>query len=440
MSEQEVELYLSLLTNLLRLRPDQRSAITDELRDHLEERIAELKKAGLTTEVAARLAVEEMGDAVGLARNLMVPNTRQRRRQALRYSVGSALVVVVTFVMASFYWPTQRPEETRRLVAQYVPPTRVNQPAKPAPPAQHEPQPPANVPGDGAAVVAANPRGKVPAAFTTQEDRRLQVEAALDEPLTESLNLENVPIRDSIDQLAHRWNLRIMFRVAKIRDAGIDLDLKWNGLKFPDGNDPITRRQAFDELLLNAELDYLVMPGMVIVTSRQDANEQIETRVYDCRDLLSLPDVDHPALMGGYQTTAYGPAVMGRAHAIQTVQFGGMAGAGGAAGAGMGAGGMPAGGAGGMGGRGMAAAKTPEAKLRELIMDTCEEGQSNVSNDLAVKEFKGLLVIRQTQRLHREIETLLARLRLAANAIERPGVQPQPQLEHHTGMNSVHQY
>jgi hypothetical protein len=39
MPEQDFELYLSLLSRFLRLKPAQRDEIADELRDHLEERL-----------------------------------------------------------------------------------------------------------------------------------------------------------------------------------------------------------------------------------------------------------------------------------------------------------------------------------------------------------------------------------------------------------------
>ncbi len=43
MSEQEFDLYLKLLAKCLRLTSGQRELIADELRDHLEERLEELR-------------------------------------------------------------------------------------------------------------------------------------------------------------------------------------------------------------------------------------------------------------------------------------------------------------------------------------------------------------------------------------------------------------
>ncbi len=42
MGEQEFERYLALLSGMLRLSRGQRESIASELRDHLEERLAEL--------------------------------------------------------------------------------------------------------------------------------------------------------------------------------------------------------------------------------------------------------------------------------------------------------------------------------------------------------------------------------------------------------------
>ena len=52
MSEQDFELYLKLLSRCLALTSRQREQIADELRDHLEERLDELARAGLPREKA----------------------------------------------------------------------------------------------------------------------------------------------------------------------------------------------------------------------------------------------------------------------------------------------------------------------------------------------------------------------------------------------------
>jgi hypothetical protein len=54
MPEKEFEIYLSLLSKLLRLSPAQKAAISDELRDHMEERLETLIQAGVSREDAIK--------------------------------------------------------------------------------------------------------------------------------------------------------------------------------------------------------------------------------------------------------------------------------------------------------------------------------------------------------------------------------------------------
>jgi hypothetical protein len=70
MPEQEFEIYLTLLSRLLRLSPSQKAAISDELRDHLEQRLGDLLQTGVSREEAIRIAMEEFGDVTGLALDL----------------------------------------------------------------------------------------------------------------------------------------------------------------------------------------------------------------------------------------------------------------------------------------------------------------------------------------------------------------------------------
>mgnify|MGYP002701045636 FL=1 len=63
MPEREFELYLDLLGKLLKLTPEQKTSISDELRDHLEERFEELVQSGQSRDDAIRQALDEFGDA-----------------------------------------------------------------------------------------------------------------------------------------------------------------------------------------------------------------------------------------------------------------------------------------------------------------------------------------------------------------------------------------
>ena len=67
MSQHEFDQFLSLLNRLLRLSSSEREAIANELCDHLEERLTELLSQGVPRYKAIETALEEFGDAAGLA-------------------------------------------------------------------------------------------------------------------------------------------------------------------------------------------------------------------------------------------------------------------------------------------------------------------------------------------------------------------------------------
>ncbi len=67
MSEHEFDNYLKLLSGILKLSRHQAAEIAGELRAHLEERMADLMAEGKSREEAIALALEEFGDAAGLA-------------------------------------------------------------------------------------------------------------------------------------------------------------------------------------------------------------------------------------------------------------------------------------------------------------------------------------------------------------------------------------
>ena len=98
MSEREFELYLSVLSRLLRLSPAQRAEIADELRDDLESRFQDLCQHGHDRETAIQLAIEELGDASGLANHFTTIAQKRRRRLIMRYSLTTVVVLAGVFL------------------------------------------------------------------------------------------------------------------------------------------------------------------------------------------------------------------------------------------------------------------------------------------------------------------------------------------------------
>ena len=109
MSEQEFDNYLTLLSGLLKLDETQRKAVAAELRDHMEERLAALRQKGFSHQEAIREALEEFGDAAGLAGELSVWVDRkaeeQKRRWIMRLTAGSMAGVIGAILVATAFWP-----------------------------------------------------------------------------------------------------------------------------------------------------------------------------------------------------------------------------------------------------------------------------------------------------------------------------------------------
>jgi RND family efflux transporter MFP subunit len=122
MSEQEFELYLKLLSRCLGLTPGQREQIADELRDHLEQRLAELEQAGVARDKAVVQALDEFGDAAVLAANFAAIARLKRRKLLMRLSLSSVGALTAVLLITYAFWPENRAVRgPERVVAQDTP-------------------------------------------------------------------------------------------------------------------------------------------------------------------------------------------------------------------------------------------------------------------------------------------------------------------------------
>src|SRR5438552_12305069 len=108
MSGREFENYLTLIGRLLRLSAAQREAIGAELRDHFESRLTELTARGLSHEAAVQIALEEFGDAAGLAAQFSRIAQTRKRRLIMRCTLASATALAAALVVAISLWPEGR--------------------------------------------------------------------------------------------------------------------------------------------------------------------------------------------------------------------------------------------------------------------------------------------------------------------------------------------
>jgi hypothetical protein len=118
MSDREFENYLTLIGRLLRLNSAQREAIGEELRDHFESRLTELTGRGVPHDEAVRRALEEFGDAAGLAAQFSRISSQRKRRMIMRCTVASVAMLAGALIVATSIWPEHRGAVIGKAVAE----------------------------------------------------------------------------------------------------------------------------------------------------------------------------------------------------------------------------------------------------------------------------------------------------------------------------------
>src|SRR5258706_9459460 len=118
MSQQEFDTYLSLLCRLLRIAPQQREQVAEEFRAHMEDRLEELLAGGMPREDAVKVALEEFGDAAGLAAELVSISQGRRKRWIMRISAFSAAGLAAAVLVAAAFWPEGARVKGPQVVAQ----------------------------------------------------------------------------------------------------------------------------------------------------------------------------------------------------------------------------------------------------------------------------------------------------------------------------------
>ncbi len=398
MSKSEFDQYIALLSGLLRLSPTQREEIATELRDHLEERLGELLDQGMSRDKAIKIALEEFGDAAGLAGNFAQIFRRQRRRWMMRMTLGTAATIAAIAMMTSAFWPEGRPGPSpQRLVAQDKAQRAKSRSARLSP---------------------------------TREEVDLRTEANLRERV--DVDYIDLAFAEVLEQLGSQADLQFYIKVMALEDLGIAADFPITiSLK------NVSVETALELILEQGELTYMIRDGVIIITTTEDAESVAEVRVYNCRDLLEQyvdPSTDMHGEAGIYMDE--GGAGMGMSSesdekesppkkkqrkrgkadnedkredqsSLQRIpievlaQFGG--------------GGM---GGGGMGG-GMHVPRRPltrEEQLMKIITTAVEpDSWEEVGGPGTIGEFDGMIVIRHSSRVHLQVEEVLQMLRDASS-------------------------
>ncbi len=255
MSEREFENYLILLSRLLRLNPAQRDAVADELQDHLHERLEVLIARGVSRDDAIRIALEEFGDAAGLAGEFSEIVRIRKKRWMMRVTTGTIAATAATILMAMALWPD--PE------AGPAPMIATAQQSDELEEAAAE-EPEESSPGD---------RGP----------RESKLNAASAEKLAKLGSVEFIkqPLEDAIAQISQVTDVQFYIDRKALEDFGVTRDtplsIKLEGVPLD---------MILDLMFRDHLLTYYLRNGVAIITTVDEANLAIDTRFYDIRDLV----------------------------------------------------------------------------------------------------------------------------------------------------------
>jgi hypothetical protein len=250
MPEHEFQIYLSVLSRLMKLDEQQKSAIADELSDHLEERFEELVRSGLDRDEAIRQALDEFGDASGLAVDLTRVSQKRIRRIIMRSGLATAALLFIGFGWAFLFPPANDALNSEpQLIAQDV---RTKTTGLICPP-----------------VVTQSP-----ARITLDTDS-----ADFDEPFLRKIttvNFRDTPLVDVLEYLSREQEIPILLDAVSVEEAGLLVDEPINFIV-----EKIRVDQALDLMLREFELTWYIENGILHVTTIEVANEKFLNRSYD---------------------------------------------------------------------------------------------------------------------------------------------------------------
>ena len=292
MPAEEFDAYLRALSSLLRLEPAQRAELADEFRDHLESRLEELTAAGVPRARAVETALEEFGDAAGLASHFTSQHrfrVRRRRRKALGKFVMKTLPAAAALaVLGAVAWLAAPPNP---VLAPPGPAVAQDEPSFDDPAAPDEPAAPADVPTEEVtpaetadppafAGVPVRPAGP-------DAERAARVEAALREPTSLAGVRPGDTLATALDALAEIHRIDILPDAPALELEGLALDDIV--LETPPNIEGYSLATSLRVLLENQEVPLTTVPrdGILFVTTEAEAQNHLPTRIYNVRDLLA---------------------------------------------------------------------------------------------------------------------------------------------------------
>ncbi len=270
MTQQNIEEFLLVLKQLLRMRRSANESIVSELRDHLLERFAELKEQNYSDEEAMTRALREFGDTAALAAQFMQVSRDGRRRRVMRWTFSSLAAACVLIVATLSIWPD-------------------------SPHWRHNGQAVAEEAGGAAPVAnktdekkenAAKTAAITAASKTKNVEEMPKDEADLNAPILAKLNqkiefkFKETPLTEVVNYLKERLETEIQLDQTALEAAGVNAD------------SPVTRNvrcradMALKLTLRQLNLTYMIQNGVILITSTEEAGNYLVTKIYDVDDLV----------------------------------------------------------------------------------------------------------------------------------------------------------
>jgi hypothetical protein len=108
-----------------------------------------------------------------------------------------------------------------------------------------------------------------------------KAEQAIAAPLDRYIDLafRNMPLKDAVDRLQHELKIPIILAAKKLEEAGVNPDAR---VTAPPGR----AAQQLQSMLEPLKLTYVIRDEVLQITTPEDAESQLVTRVYDVRPLL----------------------------------------------------------------------------------------------------------------------------------------------------------
>jgi len=267
MSNDEFESWLSLVGRLLGLSERQRKQISEELRDHLELRVADLMDSGMDRQAAVLKAVEEFGDAAVLAKNLQSVSLNNRKRWMMRFMTLATAAMFLVAVLTMAMWPEQaRFGSPSQSVAQEDSLGSVGD------------QETSEDPFAGRAV---EPESKP----DIRPSFRTESQGTIRRKLAQNMDLvyDQAPFGDVRQQLskALKTNIVIDMNLEGVLDDDTELTANLVGVRLSD---------ALRTILRAGDATYAIRDGVLLIISIDDENEPdyLTRRMIDVQEILKL--------------------------------------------------------------------------------------------------------------------------------------------------------